>query len=274
MVEALNVQTFKLNTGAKIPAVGFGTWKIRPARKPVTEALEAGYRLIDTARIYINERGVGRAINESGIPREDIFVTTKLWNSDQGYDKALNAFDKSLDRLGMEYVDLYLLHWPVTGKREDSWKALEEIYKAGHAKAIGVSNFNVRHLEELLKTAKVVPAVNQIEFHPFLYGEQKELLDYCKSKGILVEAYSPLAHGAFENPVLNKIGQAHGKSAAQVVLRWAHQKGTVPLPKSTSPENMRQNLDIFDFELSSGDMKKIDGLSNGMRTCGDPNTMD
>ncbi len=271
------MKDFKLNTGAKMPAVGFGTWQIFPngrAKKATLSALELGYRHIDTARIYGNERGVGEAIKDSGIRREDVFLTTKLWNSNQGYAQAHKAFEASLKRLGMEYVDLYLLHWPVTGKRLDSWRALEEIYASGQAKAIGVSNFTVAHLEELLQQANIVPAVNQVEFHPFLYKEQVELLEYCKAKGIVVEAYSPLAHGKkTDDIVLPPIVKKHGKSSAQVILRWCLQHGTVPLPKSTSPDHIRQNLEIFDFELSDSDMHAIDALSDGTRTCWDPTTM-
>jgi diketogulonate reductase-like aldo/keto reductase len=265
---------FKLNTGADIPSIGFGTWKILPAKKAVKEALAAGYRLIDTARIYGNERGVGKAIRESGIAREDIFLTTKLWNSSQGYDKALDAFDKSLDRLRTDYADLYLIHWPVTDKREESWKALEKINKSRRARAIGVSNYTVRHLEELLADCDIVPAVNQVEFHPFLYEEQKELLAYCKGKGILVEAYSPLAHGQkTDTKVTAEIARKYGKSSQQVILRWCIQHGTVPLPKSTDSAHIASNLDILDFELTDSEMERINGLSDGTRTCWNPNDM-
>lgn len=266
-----------LNNGVKIPRVGFGTWKIRPsilAKRAVSEALETGYRLIDTARIYLNEKGVGQAIRGSGIPREQIFVTTKLWNGDQGYESALAAFDKSLKRLGLEYVDLYLIHWPVTGKRLDSWRALEEIYASGRAKAIGVSNFTERHLEELLSKSKIVPAVNQIEFHPFLYDEQRPTLEFCKKHDIQVEAYSPLAHGhGLDNLVLGEIANRHSKSTAQILLRWCIQKGAIPIPKSTDEKRMRENLNIFDFKLSEPEISKIDALSCNLRTCWDPNSI-
>jgi diketogulonate reductase-like aldo/keto reductase len=268
------METVKLNTGAKMPAIGFGTWKIFPnghAKKATLEALEAGYRHIDTARIYGNEKGVGQAIRESGIPREDIFVTTKLWNGDQGYDKSFKAFDKSLARLGMEYVDLYLMHWPVPEKRLESWRAMTEMYKSGRAKAIGVSNFLIRHLEELLAASDTTPAVNQVEFHPFLYENLIGLLDYCKHKGIVFEAYSPLAHGKItDTKVLPVIAKKHGKSTAQVILRWCLQHGTVPLPKSTNPEHIKQNLEIFDFELTPQEMEQINDLSNGTRTSWNP----
>jgi methylglyoxal/glyoxal reductase len=268
----------KLNTDATIPAIGFGTWQIalnRKTRQIVAEALHAGYRLIDTAMIYGNEKGVGQAIREADIARQDISVTTKLWNNDHGYDAAIDAFDRSLTRLGLDYIDLYLMHWPVSGKRLDSWRALEAIYNVGRAKAIGVSNFTVRHLKELLAASEVTPAINQIEFHPYLYREQFPLLEYCATQGIVVEAYSPLAHASnMDDPVIEEISKQVGKTYAQVMLRWAVQHGTIPIPKSSHPERLRQNLDIFDFELSLAQMKRINKLSNGLRTCWDPNTMD
>lgn len=261
-----------------MPSVGFGTWKIRlnsSARHAVREALQAGYRLIDTARIYGNERGVGAAIRQSGVPREDIFVTTKLWNGDQGYNSAKAAFERSLERLGLDYVDLYLIHWPVSGKRHESWYALEEIYKSGRAKAIGVSNYTVKHLQELMNAGATVPAVNQVEFHPFLYEDQKDLLKFCKLHHIVVEAYSPLAHGKrMHESTVREIANKYNKTNAQIILRWCIQHGTVPLPKSGDPDHMKQNIDIFDFELKDEDMDAINGLSDGMRTCWDPNKID
>lgn len=273
----MSIKTFDLNTGVKMPGIGFGTWQIFPngrAKRATAEALVAGYRLIDTARIYGNEHGVGRAINDSSVSREDIFLTTKLWNLSQGYDKAHAAFNNSLRRLKMDYVDLYLLHWPVSGKRLDSWRALEEIHASGRAKAIGVSNFTVKHLTELMEKSSVVPAINQVEFHPFLYKEQIELLDFCEKHGIVVEAYSPLAHGRkTDEVVLPPVAQRHGKSVSQVILRWCLQHGTVPLPKSTNPDHIKENLDIFDFELSDSEMRAIDDLSDGTRTCWNPSDM-
>lgn len=260
-----------------IPSIGFGTWQLfpgKPTKQAVTAALDAGYRLIDTARIYANEGSVGKAIQASEIPRKDIFVTTKLWNASQGYDKAHRAFNNSLKRLRMDYVDLYLIHWPVTGKRSESWRALGEIYDSGRAKNIGVSNYTVRHLEELLSKSKIVPAVNQIEFHPFLYNEQKELLAFSKRHGIVVEAYSPLAHGKkTDTTVLPEIAKKHKKSHAQIILRWCVQHGTVPLPKSGNPQHIRDNLDIFDFELTKTEMNQINDLSDGTRTCWNPTNM-
>ncbi len=266
----------ELNSGSAIPPVGFGTWQIRfngHAKKAVRMALEAGYRLIDTARIYGNEKGVGQAVRESGITREEIFVTTKLWNHDQGYDRTHRAFDASLKRLGLDYVDLYLIHWPV-GSRLESWRALEEIYKSGRAKAIGVSNFTEEHLTELLAAANVMPAVNQVELHPFIYEEQKELLNFCRQHKITVEAYSPLAHATrLHDPTITEIAKVHNKSHAQVLLRWSVQHGAVPLPKSSHEERIRENLMIFNFVLSDQEMALINGLSDGSRTCWDPTSI-
>lgn len=267
-------QTVRLNTGAMMPAIGFGTWKIHfnsSTKKAVTNALDHGYRLIDTAKIYGNEKGVGEAILGSKVARKDIFVTTKLWNGDQGYDKAHKAFADSLGRLGLDYVDLYLIHWPVSDKRQDSWRALQEIHRGGQAHNIGVSNYTVRHLQELLQTADIVPTVNQVEFHPFIYKDQKPLLDFCKQHKIVVEAYSPLAHGKrIGDPVIGKIAQRLGKTNAQVMLRWAVQHGTVPLPKSTDNQRIAENISVFDFDLTQEDMDNINDLSDGMRTCWDP----
>ncbi|HSX53277.1 MAG TPA: aldo/keto reductase [Patescibacteria group bacterium] len=268
------METVKLNTGAQIPQLGFGTWKIRmngTAQQAVQEALHAGYRHVDTARIYGNEKGVGRGIAASGIARKDIFLTTKLWNGDQGYDKALRAFDASLERLGLDYVDLYIIHWPVSGKRQESWKALEQIHKSGKARAIGVSNYTVKHLEDLLTNSATVPAVNQVEFHPFLYKDQEPLLEFCKKHGIVLEAYSPLAHGKrLHEPLLTEIAALYHRSTAQILLRWALQHGTVPIVKSTHQERIIENLNVFDFELSKENMQAIDNLSDGTRTCWDP----
>lgn len=267
----------RLNNGQQIPPIGFGTWQIllnRKTKASVLHALDAGYRLIDTATVYGNEKGVGQAIHQSGIVRNEIFVTTKLWNGDQGYDTAIDAFDVSLTRLGLDYIDLYLIHWPVTGKRMESWRALEDIYKVGRAKAIGVSNYTISHLEELLSGSETVPAVNQIEFHPYLYEEQLPVVEFCKQYGIIIEAYSPLAHAAkMDEPVIQDIAHETDKTYAQVMLRWSLQHGTIPIPKSGNPQRIRENLDIFDFELSATQMKRINRLSNGMRTCWDPGQM-
>jgi diketogulonate reductase-like aldo/keto reductase len=251
-----------------IPDIGFGTWKILlngKAERVVAEALESGYRLIDTAMIYGNEKGVGSAVAKSKIPRSEIFLTTKLWNFDQGYQKALQAFDKSLSGLGLDYLDLYLIHWPRSSKlTQDSWRALEEIHKSGRAKYIGVSNFLVRDIEDLLKYSTIKPYVNQIEFHPFVFEVQKPILDFCQNHGILVEAYSPLARAVQMNhPVISQISKEIGKSPSQVMIRWAIQHNTIPIPKTTHKERMKENIDVFDFELSSKRMSQMDSLSTG-----------
>lgn len=272
-----NVPSVKLNNDVSMPSLGFGTWQIPDGKEvieAVSSALEAGYRLIDTARIYRNESGVGKAIASSGIPREEIFVTTKLWNDDQGYDSALKAFDASLERLGLDYIDLYLIHWPATDMRGESWRALQHLYKSGRAKSIGVSNYTVRHLQELLDNSEVVPAVNQVEYHPFLYQDQRELLAFCGQKGIAVEAYSPLAHARdTHHPILMEVADRYHKSPAQVMLRWAIAQGTVPIPKSSHAGRMAENIDIFDFELDENDIKHINQLSSGSRSNWDPTEM-
>lgn len=254
----------QLNSGQVIPTVGFGTWNIEADQtaEVVSAALRAGYRLIDTAKLYGNEAGVGEAVRNTGIPREDIFVTTKLWNEDQGYDSALRAFGASLERLGLDYVDLYLIHWPATDKRSDAWRALCEIYRDGRAKSIGVSNYNISNLQEVFGLNDVVPAVNQIEFHPFNFGFQKAIVEFCNRHNIVVMAYSPLRRFAGEgNEIIERVAQKVGRPASQVILRWCIQHGTVPLPRSTNPEHIRENLQVADFELSSEDMHAIDGVS-------------
>ena len=271
------MQTLKLNHGIKIPAIGFGTWHILlngRAKQAVIEAIHAGYRLIDTAKIYGNEKGVGAGVRESGIARENIFVTTKLWTSDQGYESAHKAFDASLNALGLDYVDLYLIHWPGSDKRRQSWQALEEIYEDGRAKSIGVSNYTIDHLEELLTYATVIPAVNQVEFHPLLYDEQADLLNYCKEKGIMVESYSPLMRGNnLQAQIFKEIGERHNKTPAQIVLGWCIQHGTIPIPKTSHPERMHENIDVFDFELTNDEMEAIDNLGQGVRTTWDPTSV-
>lgn len=279
--------THVLNNGLVIPLVGFGTWRIPEGEEvehAVGNALKAGYRLIDTAKRYGNEAGVGKAIRESGIPRQELFVVTKLWNEDQGYESALKAFDESLERLGMDYVDLYLIHWPfavkpadIVGtppeKRRESWKALEEIYSSGRTKAIGVSNYAIKHLQEMKEYALVMPAVNQVEFNPFLY--QKELLDYCTAQNIRIQAYSPLVHGErIADNRIAEIAQRYGKSNAQVLVRWSMQHGCIPLPKTTTMEHIQENIDVFDFELSSDDMSLLDALNEDLHLRTDPNKID
>lgn len=263
----IKIPRLGLNTGGEIPAIGFGTWQIAGGDetvKAVSEALNAGYRLIDTAKIYGNERGVGEAIRISHVPREEVFVTTKLWPSDFGYDSAKQAFVGSLRRLGLAYIDLYLMHWPSHDKdrRRDAWRALCEIYKDGRAKAIGVSNYDIEHLEEVLSTSDIVPAVNQIEFHPYIYEKQEPVLKKCAQHKIIVEAYSPLSRGlGLNNITVNDVAELTGRTPAQVVLRWALQHDTVPIPKSATPERIHDNIKVFDFELSSEDMRRLDDLS-------------
>jgi diketogulonate reductase-like aldo/keto reductase len=271
-VPTVSPPTLALYTGARIPQVGLGVWqspKGAGTQDAITAALRHGYRHIDTARIYGNEKDVGEAMRKSGVPRADIFVTTKLWNDDQGYDSALRAFDASLGRLALDYVDLYLIHWPVAGKRKESWRALERIFEEKRARAIGVSNFLVPHLQELLKDAKVVPAVDQIELHPFL--QHTETVQLCAAKGIVVEAYSPLTHGQrMGHPVVVEVAKGVGRSPAQVLLRWGIQHGLVVLPKSVRDERIAENIAVFDFALDADAMKKLDGLEEGLATGWDP----
>ncbi len=251
--------TLPLNDGGAIPRFGLGTFLSEAGdetKNAVLWALEAGYRHIDTARVYGNERDVGAAIRESGVPRSEIYVTTKVWNDDQGYDAALRACDKSLDRLGMDYVDLYLIHWPVPELRNDTWRALVELKRTGKARSIGVSNFMIRHLEELLASTDVIPAVNQVEISPFI--QRKELAAYCRERSIVVESYSTLGRGRRTGDErLADVGGPYGKTPAQVALRWALQEGFVVIPKSVHRERIEENAAIFDFELSETDMERI-----------------
>jgi diketogulonate reductase-like aldo/keto reductase len=264
--------TFQLNTGRTIPQIGLGVWQTprgETTQAAVAAALRMGYRHVDTARIYGNEHDVGIGVQRSEVPRAEVFVTTKLWNDDQGYDSALRAFDASLARLGLEYVDLYLLHWPVAGRRLDSWRALERIHADGRARAIGVSNFMSNHLDELLARAQVVPAVNQIEASPFL--QQRDARAFCARHGIVVEAYSPLTHGQrLGHPMVTKVAKRTGRSPAQVLLRWGIQQGMVVLPKSTRETRIRENAALFDFTLDADAMAVLDGCEEGLATGWDP----
>jgi methylglyoxal/glyoxal reductase len=264
--------TVRLNNGVEIPRLGLGVFRAprgEETHQAVSLALAQGYRHIDTARIYGNERDVGAAVRDSGIPRGEIFVTTKLWNDDQGYETTLRACERSLKELGLEYVDLYLMHWPVPGKRLDSWRAMEKLLAEGKCRAIGVSNFQERHLEELLGQAKVVPAVNQVEFSPFLY--QAQLLRSCEERGIAVEAYSPLTKGQrLGHPMLGRVARHHSKTPAQVLIRWGLQHGLIVIPKSTREERIRENADVFGFELSAAEMHALDSLNEDLRTSWDP----
>ena len=261
-----------LASGAAIPQVGLGVWQSAqgaPTRNAVLAALELGYRHVDTARVYRNEADVGAAVRASGVPREQVFVTTKLWNDDQGYDRALRALDGSLARLGLDYVDLYLIHWPVPGRRRESWRALERAFADGKARAIGVSNYMVRHLREVLGEAKVTPHVNQIELTPFL--QRREAVALCREHGIVVEAYSPLTRGQrLGDPRLVAIASALGRSPAQVLLRWGIQHGHVVLPKSIRRERIAENAALFDFTLDPTAMAALDALDEGLATGWDP----
>ena len=261
-----------LNNGLEMPWLGFGTWQIDDGQEvehSVRSALEIGYRSIDTAAAYENERGVGKAIRESGIPREDIFLTTKVWNDAQRARRTLAAFEESLERLETEYVDLYLIHWPVEGYSQETWRVMEEIYQSGRAKAIGVSNFLVHHLEGLLRESHIVPSVNQVEFHPFLV--QPELLRFCQSHMIQVEAWSPLMSGQiFTVQAVQELADKYHKTPAQIALRWDLQHEVVTIPKSTHSKRIAENSQIFDFELSQADMNVLDALDEGKRTGPDP----
>ena len=261
-----------LNNGLKMPWLGFGVFQINDGQEvehAVRSALEIGYRSIDTATVYGNERGVGKAIRESGILREDIFLTTKVWNDDQREKRTLEAFEESLKRLETEYVDLYLVHWPVKGCYQETWQVMEEIYQSGRAKAIGVSNFLVPHLEDILRDSQIVPSVNQVEFHPFLV--QPELLRFCQSHKIQVEAWSPLMDGKITNEqAVQKLAGKYHKTPAQIALRWDLQHEVVTIPKSTHSNRIAENSQIFDFELSRADMNVLDALDEGKRVGPDP----
>lgn len=261
-----------LHNGVQMPWVGLGVYKAEDGDEVIQSikwALDAGYRSIDTASLYNNETGVGQAIAESDVPREDLFITTKVWNTDQGYEETLEAFDASLERLGLEYVDLYLVHWPVPGKYKETWRALEKIYNDGRAKAIGVSNFKKHHLEDLIADAEIKPMVNQVEYHPRL--TQKDLLTYCKQQGIQLEAWRPLLKGEiFEEPTLVELAHKHNKSVAQIILRWDLQNGVVTIPKSITKHRIEENIDIYDFELTNEDMTRISALNQDKRNGADP----
>ncbi|MEY2191971.1 aldo/keto reductase [Neobacillus sp. BF23-41] len=267
--------TTTLSNGVKMPWVGLGVFKVTEGEEviqSVKAAIKNGYISIDTAAIYGNEEGVGQAIKDSGVPREDLFITTKLWNSEQGYESTLKAFETSLTKLGLDYLDLYLIHWPGKDKYKETWKAFEKLYKEGRVRAIGVSNFQVHHLEDLISSAEIKPMVNQVEFHPHL--TQKELLAFCKNEGIQLEAWSPLKQGKLlSEPVLEDLAHKYNKSVAQVILRWDIQHGVVTIPKSIKDHRIIENADIFDFELTTEDMDKIDGLNQDSRAGSHPDTM-
>jgi diketogulonate reductase-like aldo/keto reductase len=273
------VPKITLNNGLAIPQIGLGVWQAAEGAEvetAVRSALDSGYRLIDTAAIYGNEVGVGKAMKASGLPREEIFLTTKLWNAHHAYEDALRACDESLQKLDCDYIDLYLIHWPLPmeGRFVEAWKALETLYNDKRVLAIGVSNFKPHHLDELLKEATIVPAVNQIELHPML--QQKETRDYCAGRGIAVESYSPLmrAGEVLEHSTIVSLAQQHNKTPAQVVLRWHVQNGLIVIPKSVNAERIRENFAIFDFELSADEMRQIETLDAGRRIAADPDTAD
>lgn len=271
------VNLVTLNNGLKMPQLGFGVWQVEDEQvtAAVAKALEVGYTSIDTAMIYKNETGVGKAIKESGIPRENLFVTTKVWNSDQGYENTLKAYDESLNRLGIDYADLYLIHWPTPQYDEyvDTYKAMEKLYKEGRVKAIGVCNFEVEHLQRLLDECEVKAVLNQVECHPYL--AQKELKKFCAEHDIFVEAWSPLDQGGevLQDEEIQKIAAAHGKTNAQVILRWHLQNNTIVIPKSVTPSRIEENFNVFDFELTATEMKAIDALDRNARRGAHPNEM-
>jgi methylglyoxal/glyoxal reductase len=267
--------TTTLHNGVKMPWFGLGVFKVKEGVEVVESvkvAIKNGYRSIDTAAIYQNEEGVGQGIKESEIPRKELFITSKVWNADQGYESALQAYETSLNKLGLEYLDLYLIHWPGKNKFKETWKALEKLYKDGRVRAIGVSNFKIHHLEELLKDAEIKPMVNQVEYHPHL--TQKDLLAFCEKEGIQLEAWSPLKQGELlTDSTINEIAEKYGKTAAQVILRWDLQTKVVTIPKSIKEQRIIENTNIFDFELSSEDIKKLDRLNKNERVGSDPDEM-
>lgn len=265
------IPNIQLNNGVLMPQLGLGVYKTKEGdevKNAVRWALEAGYRSIDTAALYENETGVGEAIRDSGVPREEVFVTTKVWNTDQGYDNTLKAFETSRKKLGLDYVDLYLVHWPGKDKFIETYRALEKLLAEGLVRAIGVSNFKEHHLDRLMAETSVVPAVNQVEFHPLL--RQKSLHEYCKSKGIALEAWAPLMKGQLDHPILLRLAEKYGKTPAQVVLRWHIQLGVIVIPKSVHQDRIVSNADVFDFELSAEEIAEIESLDENKRFGPDP----
>ncbi|MDQ0214711.1 diketogulonate reductase-like aldo/keto reductase [Oikeobacillus pervagus] len=263
---------YELHNGVKIPYVGLGVYKMEDKEEAVgavKTALETGYRSIDTAQFYQNEDCVGKAVAELGIPREEIFITSKVWNSDQGYDSTLRAFEHSLNELKQDYIDLYLIHWPIKVKYKETWKALERLYREGVVKAIGVSNFQIHHLEDLMSTSNEKPVINQVELHPYL--SQKPLREFCKQHQIAVEAWSPIARGRIlEDPVLAEMGKKYGKTTAQIILRWHLQNNVVIIPKSVHANRIKENAQLFDFELQATDVEVIHSLNKDQRFGKDP----
>ncbi len=259
----------KLNNGVEMPVFGLGTWTLNGKKgyQAILWALEAGYRLFDTATAYSNEKRVGSAIKDSGIPREEIFITTKVWNNSQGYESTLKAFEGSLRKLDVNYIDLYLIHWPVTDLRFETWKALEKLLKDEKVRVIGVSNYTIRHLKEHMERFSTIPAINQVEFSPFLY--QSELLNYCESHNIILEAWSPLTRGSrFNIESLVTIANAYGKSTAQILIRWGLQHKVIQIPKSGNKSHIYENTEVFDFEISDEEMAILDNLNENFRSLG------
>ena len=275
-MEKMNITDLKgtatLSNGVEMPYLGLGVFQIGDGEEvynAATTALEAGYRHIDTASLYGNEIGVGEAVRKSDISRQEIFVTSKVWNSDQGYENTLSAFEITMNKLQLDYLDLYLVHWPVKGKFKDTWKALEKLYREERVKAIGVSNFLKHHIEDLKTSLEIMPMVNQVEFHPYLV--QQDLIDYCKENHIQYEAWSPLMQGhILKDETLLQLASKYSKSAAQIILRWDLQKGVITIPKSSKKERIISNADIFDFELTTDDMAAIDALDKNYRSGADP----
>lgn len=265
-------QSVRLNNGVAMPRLGLGTYRSGPgkeAQRAVGWALQAGYRLIDTSLAYWNEVDVGKAVADSGVARGEIFITTKLENDDHGYDATLAACQRSLDNLATDYIDLYLVHWPVPRLRGETWRAMERLLAEGRCRAIGVSNYTIAHLREVLDKSRVVPAVNQVEFHPFLY--QRELLEFCRSHGIQLESYSPLVKGlALDHAVLQRIGEAHGKTSAQALLRWHLQHDLVAIPKSVHQNWIKENMDVWGFTLTPQEMQTLDALNQNRHIDWDP----
>ncbi|MGH0544351.1 aldo/keto reductase [Bacillus cereus] len=272
--------TITLHNGVEMPWFGLGVFKVEDGPElveAVKSAIKAGYRSIDTAAIYGNEKAVGEGIRagikEAGISREDLFITSKVWNADQGYETTRAAYEESLKKLELDYLDLYLVHWPVEGKYKDTWRVLEKLYKEERVRAIGVSNFQIHHLQDVMKDAEIKPMINQVEYHPRL--TQKELQAFCKEQGIQMEAWSPLMQGQLlDNETLQEIAEKHGKTTAQVILRWDLQNGVITIPKSTKEHRIIANADVFNFELTKEDMEKIDALNQNHRVGPDPDNFD
>lgn len=267
---------FELNNGVQMPYFGLGTWQSKNGKEVIDSvrwALEEGYKHIDTAAIYQNEDGVGKGVRDSGVNRSDLFITSKVWNGDQGYEQTIKAFNTSLKKLNMDYLDLYLIHWPVKGKYKETWRAMEQLYKEGKVRAIGVSNFLEHHLEDLLSEAKVTPMVNQMEFHPWLI--QEDLVEYCRNQKIQYEAWSPIMRGRVgELEQLQALVKKHGKTEAQIVLRWNLQKGIVTIPKSIRKERIIENSQLFDFKLNESEVQLINEIDRNFRLGPDPDTFD